>query len=198
MKNLCAFFIALGGIFVLGPQVFAHEAHQHGHAYMNVSVEGKKVEIELVSPLANVISFEHAPETDAQKKEVRDMAAVMRKAETLFLLPAEAGCQVVEVSLESSVIDDDLLASGEAGKTHAHHEGHKHEAEEHDGHDHGHGHADLEVEVSFMCRHPEKLRGVTVDLFRAFPNLHEIEVQMVTPGGQKAAELTPESNTLRW
>ncbi|MDR1368204.1 MAG: DUF2796 domain-containing protein [Candidatus Accumulibacter sp.] len=202
MKILRIFFIVLGGFVVLGAPAFAREAHVHGLAHMNVGVEGEKVEIKLVSPLANVISFEYRPETDAQKKEVRNMAAVMRKADSLFVLSAEAGCRLKEVSLESGVMDDCMLSSGGAGCAeiaHARHEGGKREAHEHGASgDHDHGHAGLEVEVSFMCRHPEKLNSMKVDLFRVFPNLHEMEVQMVIPGGQKAAELTPESNTLRW
>ena len=49
-----------------------------------------------------------------------------------------------------------------------------------------------------MCRHPEKLNSVTVNLFKVFPGLRQMEVQMVTPKGQKAAKLTPESNVIQW
>jgi hypothetical protein len=152
------------------------------------------VEIEFVSPLANVISFEHAPETDAQKQEVRDMAAVLRKADALFVPPAQAECRLDKVSLESGVIEDDLLFPDGGG--HAENAHGKREGGEHDGHEDGH--SDLEAEIVFICGHPEKLSGMTVELFRVFPNLREVEARMVTPAGQKAAELTPEANMLRW
>ncbi|MDR2489479.1 MAG: DUF2796 domain-containing protein [Desulfovibrio sp.] len=200
MKKFCSFFIVLGGFFVFGVQTFANEAHVHGVTNMNVTVEGGKVEIELKSPLANFISFEHEPETDAQKKEVRAMGETLRKADSLFLFPVEAGCKLEEVSLESGVIDDHLLnadASGHAPKTHGRHEGRGHADHGHSGKDE-HGHADIEVEVSFMCRNPEKLTKLQVNMFSAFPSLHEIEVQMLTPAEQKAAELTPEANTITW
>jgi hypothetical protein len=169
---------------------FAHAAHEHGVAHMNLAVEGRQVEIELETPLANVLSFEHAPETDAQKQEIRTMAAVMHKAEELFVFPAAAQCRVETVSLESAAISDDLLApKASAEPTEQARDGEPTDEE---------AHADLDVEISFLCLQPEQLNSLTVNLFSAFPNLQEVEVQLVTPHGQKAAEATPASNVLRW
>jgi hypothetical protein len=190
MKKTLGFLAVAGIILTFGSSAFAHGAHEHGVAHMNLAVEGQKVEIELETPLANILSFEHAPETDTQKKEVRDMAAVMRKADMLFIFPAEAQCRVEKVSLESEAISDELLASKASGPTEKAHGGEKKDGEE--------SHADLDVEISFLCRHPEKLNSVTVNLFSVFPNLREVEVQLVTPKGQKAAEATPTSNRIRW
>ena len=185
MKKPFGYFVVMGLALALAASAYAHEAHEHGLAHMNLVVEGQTVEIELITPLANVISFEYAPETEAQKKEVRDMAAVIRKADALFIPSVAAQCQMADVFLESGVIDDALLSPAGAG--------HAEKAHEHDD-----GHGDLEVEVSFICRQPEKLNSVAVELFRAFPDLHEVEVRMVTPKGQGAAELTAKSNVIRW
>ncbi len=193
MRKAFGLFVVVG-LLAIGAPALAHEAHVHGVAHMNVTVEGKEVEIEWETPLANLLSFEHAPETEAQKEEVRTMAAGLRKADSLFILPAEARCRLKSVSLESEVLDDALLSpagSRRAEKAHA-----KERAP--DGKKHTEGHADLDMEVSFVCDNPEKLNSLRVDVFRAFPNLHELEVQMVTPRGQSAAELTPEADTLRW
>lgn len=186
--------LVIGGLLTLGAPALAHEAHEHGVAHMNVSVDGRTVEIELETPLANVISFEHAPETEAQKQEVRAMAALLHKADNLFILPAEAQCRLNKVSLESEVLNDGLLSP--AGSPHAETADKKEHAP--DGDEHGEAHGDLDMEVSFVCSNPEKLNSLRVDLFRVFPNLREVEVQMVTPKGQSAAELIPESNMLRW
>jgi hypothetical protein len=190
MKKTLRFLVVAVTILGFGSSAFAHEAHEHGVAHMNLAVEGQKVEIELETPLANVLSFEHAPETDAQKKEVRDMAVVMQKADALFIFPAEAQCRVEKVFLESKAISNDLLAPNASGHTEKAHGGEKKDGEE--------THADLDVEISFLCLHPEKVNSVTVNLFSAFPSLQEVEVQLVTPKGQKAAEATPTSNILRW
>lgn len=197
MKKLLASFALIGVFLTFGFPASAHEAHVHGLARMNLAVDGQEVEIELDSPLANFVSFEHEPETDAQKQEVRAMAATLQKAETLFILPVEAKCRLEKVSLESEAIGDELLSTEKPGQAESKHE-HSHDGHSHDEHEEHGEHGDIEVEISFVCLAPEKLNGMTVDLFRAFPDLHKVEVQMVTSGKQGAAELVPESNALRW
>jgi hypothetical protein len=180
--------VAAVGVMIPDAPVSAHEAHVHGLARMNLVVEGQTVDIDLRMSLADVLSFEHEPETDAQRKEDRDMVSVMRKADALFVLPPDAGCRLGEVSLESDAVSDAALSPG-GGRGEK-----EHDADHHDGH----GHGDLDVEISFTCRNPEKLNGIRVGMFGAFPNLRKMEVRMVTPGGQSAATLTPESPVVRW
>ena len=166
----------------------AHSAaHEHGVAYMELEVDGREVEIELDSALYNFISFENEPKTGAQKQEVRAMAARLYKAETLFLFPAQAMCRQKDVDLDSDVIDDDLL---ELKRSRSVRRDRSHSRQR--------GHGNLEAEFTFTCRHPERLNGVTVALFKDFPNLRQIQVRMSTPRGKKAATLSPRSNTLRW
>ncbi|MDR2055318.1 MAG: DUF2796 domain-containing protein [Desulfovibrio sp.] len=197
MKKSMLFASVTVCLITAGVPAFAHEAHEHGTARINLSVEGQKVEIGLETPLASLISFEHAPETDAQKKELRDMATIMRKADTLFIFPTEARCRLEKVSLESEAISDGLLSP--AGTPAAGAKGGKGETgSPGDKREDGEGHADLDAEISFICRHPEKLNRIEVDMFKAFPNLKEIEIQMVTPKGQGAAELTPQANVVKW
>lgn len=213
-----------GGLIMFAAAAMAHGPHEHGVAHMNLSVEGKKVEIEVKSPLANFISFEHAPETEAQKKEVREMASVLNGADKLFIFPKEAQCGLEHVELTSAVIDHELLTAGgaadhdEATEGHAAvretaHEGHEghdchnhdchdrdghdHDGHDHDGHD-GAGHGNIDIDVSFVCAVPSRLNSVEVGLFKHFPALNEIEVQMITPKGQGAAELTKEAGVIKW
>ncbi|MDR1947373.1 MAG: DUF2796 domain-containing protein [Desulfovibrio sp.] len=206
MKNI-VLFVAVACASAFGRPASAHEAHEHGTARLNLSVEGQRVEIKLETPLANLISFEHAPSTDAQKKEVRDMAAALHKADTLFIFPAEARCRLEKVSLESEVLSADLLAAagasaGLAGKD-AIHKGasHKDAAEKAPAggkEEGGETHADLDAEITFLCDNSENLKRIEVRMFAQFPDLREIEVQTVTPGRQGAAELTPQSNVIGW
>ncbi|MDR3357324.1 MAG: DUF2796 domain-containing protein [Desulfovibrio sp.] len=201
MKKTMLFASAIACLVAAGPPAFAHEAHEaheHGTARVNLGVEGRQVEIALETPLASLISFEHTPETDAQKKEARGMATIMRKADTLFIFPAEALCRLEKVELESEAIGDDLLSpsgtSAAAGARRGEGKAGSHDDKKKDGE----GHADLEATISFTCRNPEKLNRITVEMFKAFPNLKEIEMQMITPKGQGAAELTPRSNVAEW
>ncbi|MDR3175147.1 MAG: DUF2796 domain-containing protein [Desulfovibrio sp.] len=188
MNKILVFCAVIGSFWGFESFASTHEAHEHGLARMDLVVEGKEVEIEISGALDNFLSFEHKPETDAQRKEVRDMAALMRNAGALFVFPAEARCRLEKLSLDSEILGKDLLAPEGSKQRDAH----EHGREAHE--DHG----DLDADASFICLSPEKLTGVTVNMFSVFPNLRRMEVRMVTPKGQKAAELSPEANILRW
>ncbi|MDR0465807.1 MAG: DUF2796 domain-containing protein [Deltaproteobacteria bacterium] len=171
-------------------------AHEHGAARMNVAADGDQVSISLESPLENLLPFEHVPTTPEQRKQVADMARRMHGAETLFQLTPAAQCRLEKVRLASEKLDPALLdphgapeavqADGEkdpSGK------GKKAGKEEH---------GDLDADFLFMCAKAEKLAGVEVLLFAEWPGLKKIEVQAVTPKGQRAARLTATKRMLTW
>jgi hypothetical protein len=192
MKTSRLSFSALAILAVLALPARAHGPHEHGIARMNVGIEGNRVTIDLESPLANFLSFEHAPENDAQRQEMRNMAVALRKAENFFLFPGKAACSQESADLKSEAIPADLFAPDGArpAATPSPAEGAEGEGEEE--------HADLDAAFSFRCARPEELRSLDVRLFASFPNLRKVEVQLVTPRGQKAAELTPYSTSLAW
>jgi hypothetical protein len=194
VKHSILFTAALVCAALSAAPALADKAHRHGAARMDLAVEGRGVEIELEVPLADLVAFEHAPETDAQREAVMVAAAIMHDAGRLFTFPAEADCSPERISLESEVVDGELLAAPGA---HAH--GAKGKTGRHDGHEKAEEvHADLDAEWIFICRNPEKLKSIEVGLFKHFPSLQEIAVQMLTPAGQGAAELTPQSSVIRW
>lgn len=87
---------------------------------------------------------------------------------------------------------------------HGHAEGHGHDArdgdaigEAHHAHDAA-THSDITAEYHFHCEWPDRLEGVEVGLFEAFPATTRLRVQFVTDEGQGAAELTPENRLVRF
>lgn len=176
----------------------AHGPHEHGAARLDVAVDGSTVSIDLESPLANALPFEHAPSTPAQRQAVQDMAATLHKADTIFVLPAAAQCIVKEVKLESAALPAELLAASAAHQPakseHAEHADHASQAD----HATEAEHADLDASFIFECAKPDALNGMDVNLFSAWPALHELRVQIASPTGQHAAELTPKAHTLKW
>lgn len=44
------------------------EAHVHGEANLNIIIDGEQIVAEFISPLANLLGFEHEPETTEQKQ----------------------------------------------------------------------------------------------------------------------------------
>ncbi|WP_020506347.1 DUF2796 domain-containing protein [Lamprocystis purpurea] len=164
-----------------------HGAHEHGVGSLTLALDGKEMEIELESPAANLVGFEHAPKDDAQRAALERAVALLKDGERLFSFPKAAGCRLTAASVSSS-----LLGHEPAEK--ADHEDHKAHAEAPSAaadHDAEHeSHADLDADYDFECTHPEKIDQVEVGLFAAFPATERLKVQYVTARGQGGAELT--------
>ena len=192
------FFLCLLYVLLLPmiPFVYAHEAHEHGAAQLNIAVDGAQVSISLESPLANLLPFEHIPTTAEQKKQVKNMARRMRQAATLFQLTPAAECRFVMATLASDKLDAELLdptiplesARADEGKAQSGKE--KKTAKEE--------HGDLDANFSFICAKPNDLNSVDIRLFAVWPNLEKIEVRAATPKGQRAAGLTAKKHVVSW
>ncbi|MDR2351674.1 MAG: DUF2796 domain-containing protein [Deltaproteobacteria bacterium] len=193
-----------------------HPAHVHGVASLNVTIENNTVDIDFDGPLASFISFEHAPSTPAQTNEMKDMATKLRNSAALFVFPLNLGCKPGTVNMEGENIPEDILGHPHAASAHEHgdhdhgdhdHGDHDHGDHDHGDHDHGdhdHGedeygeHSDIEVEFSFNCSSLGTSGQVEVALFKVFPNLNELNVQLISPKGQSGVKLTPKDNILKW
>ena len=153
-------------------------AHVHGIAHMTLAAEGAKVLIELASPAASLIGFEHAPRTDEERATLALAKDNLMAGDAMIRLNIEARCR-----LEAAEIDAAFSEVGEGrGAEHAH---------DHDA-DHGEdGHADFVVRYSFACDRPEALGSAALGIFSGFPALERVLMQYVTAEGQGGAELTP-------
>lgn len=185
---------ACAALLVATPTL-AHEPHEHGAARLDIAVDGSTVTIDLESPLANALPFEHAPSTPAQREAVQNMAATLHRADKIFILPAAAQCRLKKVTLESASLPADLLSAKAAQQPakaeHPDHDEHANNATEAE-------HADLDASFVFECAKPDALKGMDVNLFSAWPALHELRVQIASPTGQHAAELNAKAHTLQW
>jgi hypothetical protein len=162
-----------------------HGAHMHGVSQLNIAVEGKTIEMELVSPASDIVGFEHAAKTDAEKKAVEQASETLSKGLTVFSFPADGKCAVEEVDVRST-----LEATRET-----HHGGHAHD-EKAPGHA-PETHAEFHVHYHFHCENPAAVTYLDVKLFDHFKTMREIEVQALTTQGQRAQELTPGAARLK-
>ncbi len=159
--------------------------HEHGVAQLNVALDGKTLELELDSPAMNLVGFEHAASTDADKAAVAKARAQLEKPLELFALPVTAGCSVASQELRSPLFGDKAPA-------HAHKEKAGHE------HEHEHGHADIHAHYQLSCEKPVLLKLLTLaEFFKRFPATQKIQVQLIGPDGQKGADLAPASAELK-
>lgn len=154
-------------------------AHEHGVAQLNVALDGNTLEIELESPAMNLVGFEHAPSSDADKAAISQARDQLNKPLVLFSLNSG------ECSLSSSELESPLFADGHAEAEHEHE--HEHAADEHE-----HEHSEIHAHYSFTCKQPEALQQLDLaQLFKQFPATHKIQLQLIGPTGQQGAELSP-------
>ena len=149
-------------------------AHEHGVAKLNVVLDGNTLELELDSPAMNLVGFEHAASSDADKAKVAAVRQQLEQPLKLFGLSAAANCKEEQQELESPLF-------GDAPK-----------ADDDDEHAHGHPHRDIGAHYQLTCANPDKLAQVDLaPLFKAFPATQKINVQLIGPNGQKGVETTP-------
>ena len=163
-----------------------HGAHQHGVAKLLVAVDGKALEITLESPLDNLLGFERAPRSDAERTAVRNMAQRFHAAAGLFTPTAAAGCVVQGAELSSEVLAPALLVKDGGGAA---------AAKPIQG---GDGHAELQATVRFVCANPAALKGVGVGLFKVFPKFRQIDASVASGSGQRGSRLSAKQPQLNW
>ena len=161
-----------------------HGAHVHGHAELAVAMDGPALEINLTSPAANFLGFEHAPQTQEQEAAVEVLEKTLADPANLFEISAAAECALTASKIE--------MGGLEAG--HHDHEEHGHTDHDHDAHDHegkDERHTDIEARYSLTCAKPGALKSITVSVFSEFSGFEEIDAVILSEAGQSAQELDP-------
>ncbi|WP_260958082.1 DUF2796 domain-containing protein [Pseudomonas citri] len=157
-------------------------AHEHGVARLNASLDGEILELELDSPAMNLVGFEHAATSDADKAKVAAIRAKLEKPAALINL-ADAKCSLEQQELESPLFGDEP--------------GHEEHAEEAD--EDGHEHSEIHAHYQFRCVAPGSLTHLNLaPLFQIFPATQKVLVQLVGPNGQQGGEVTAAAPTLKF
>ena len=94
--------------FILASPALAEEAqhrqlgpHVHGQGTLDIAIEGKKIQMELVVPGMDIVGFEHVASTDEQKAAVEKAKAKLTDVLSVFKLPAAAQCKAEAANVES-------------------------------------------------------------------------------------------------
>lgn len=143
--------------------------------------------MELDAPGADVVGFEHAPETDADLAAARAAIATLENPLALFAPPAAAGCTLTSAEVK-------LVALGPDGAEEIEVKGHGHSHSHGHSHDDDHGHTEFRAEYRLACADPARLTGLDLaPWFAAFPANAEVEINLVTDAGGAAFEATPDA-----
>jgi hypothetical protein len=134
--------------------------HVHGMAQLQLALVEQALEIELTSPALDLLGFEHAPRTPAERERLAAALAQLRDIDRVVELPAAARC-----TPEPARID--------AGHEHEH----EHEQSEH---------RDITVHYRFHCAAPQRLTRLKLTLFATFPAIERVRSEWLTAGAQGA------------
>lgn len=179
------FLSTLAG-FVIASAALAAEprrelgSHQHGHGRLNIAVENGRVSMDLDVPGADILGFEHKPNTPDQKAAFEAAKAKLADALSLFRIPAAAGCNVKEAKVSLEAEHDEMKP--EAGVT-------AHAGDEHH-------HSDFNVDYSLECQSPAGFTRIDFDYFKAFAGAQVLDVTVITPKGQNSYVITREKPVL--
>lgn len=181
------------------------QQHVHGQGELLVSQEGSMLHLQLVLPAADVLGFEHEPETTEQLNSQNLLSE--RFTLNTNVIDVEGKCELVGVEHTLEAHEDHHKSDHEdAHDAHSgdHDEAHKSEHalhkehDEHEGHDEHEeeNHQNIEVEYQFRC--DDAVSGIAVTLFESMPSLSAIQAQWITERGQGLSELSAGQPTLRW
>ena len=174
------------------------DAHEHGHGMFRMAIEDDHAVIEIEVPAADIVGFEHAPSTAAQRAAMADAAAVLSRPDTLFAIPESAGCAIGQVEIGFGATGGHRHEHG--GDDHEDHEDHdehgdedEHE-EDHDEHAGGYHegeetHSEVTAHYRLACENPGAIDRIEFGYFDAFPDAEELEVVVLSAAGQSAGEV---------
>lgn len=158
---------------VCGGTAWAGKAHEHGVVKLDVALDGNKLTVAMEIPLDNLLGFERAPRTDAERKAAADVLARLRspsQGKPLLAVDAAAQCSLSKAEVQAPVLEPGAKA--------------------------GDGHADVDADYEFSCAKPAELRSLTIGLFDAYKRIQRIDAQVAGAKGQSKATLKRPANSV--
>lgn len=163
-------------------------AHEHGRGTLNIAIEGARLSMELEAPGADIVGFEHKAKTPEQRAAVEAAKKQLAAPQTLFQLPASAGCVLTSARVvlegEGSERAHDAEGHGHGDHGHKDHDDKHHDAKA----DHGVEHSGFAAEYDFDCTAPARLTIVGFDYFKVFTGAQRLDVTVITAKGQSKFE----------
>lgn len=157
------------------PAWSAGQTHEHGAMKLDVTIDGSNLVIAMEAPLDNLLGFERAPRTDAERQAAAAVLARLRnpgQSPALFVPDAAALCTLRKAQVQAPVLEPGAKAGS------------------------GSEHADLDASYEFSCAQPGELRSLQVGLFDAYKRIRRVDVQVAGPRGQSKVTLKRPARTV--
>lgn len=169
-----------------------HGAHVHGVAWLDVALDGARLEIGFKGTGADLAGLEGAPADAADVAKIEAARRTLADAAALFAFEPAGACRLDGAPAVEPPASA-LRAPGDAAGDHAHDHAHDHDHDHDHGHDHDHAkehaHGDWAATYAFNCAATPT--ALTLVLFDRYPELVEVRAQVLAPGVQTAFEATP-------
>ncbi len=142
-----------------------------GHARLNILVSGSSVEIELYTPMVNIVSFEGGPSSEEQHTEIETVKSWLAEFNNVFKLDAVAECVAVVAEINTANIDESNKVDN--AKL-----------------------AEFDAYYVLECANFEERNELVVKLFSDYPIHKEIFTKRQGVGKTKYSKLTPKDNSM--
>ena len=156
------------------------DAHVHGMAEINIAVEGNKADVEFRAPAENIMGFEHEAKSESDKKK-RDAAlrTLQTKMSQMVLFDPKLSCQFSDA--KTAVVEE------KEGKTAQEPKDQKKAGE----------HREVRATWSVACDKPLAGSRVTFGVTKVFPEIHEINIQVLSDTKQSGATIKKDQGDVR-
>ena len=162
-----------------------HKTHVHGISNLTIAFENNILQIQLDTPLKDLVGFEGKPNTKTQKEDLKNASETLKNWRNIFTFKS-GSCIKKNISVSSEHNNDDH------SKKHKKHHSHKHKNHivENDIH------SELKVFYEFNCSNFNKFSFIKVRLFEKFTRIQKVNAQWVNINGQGQKVLDKKQNLL--
>lgn len=161
----------------------AGKAHEHGVVRADIGVEAGRITVSLELPLHDLVGFERAARTDAERTAVAAALGKLQEAAKLVRVDGAGGCGPARVELLAPVWGVGGAATAGLASSSVSAAAPSKPAAQPPAKA-GDEHADLLATYELRCSSSDRLTHLELGLFDAFTRIRRIEVQAVTPKGQ--------------
>jgi hypothetical protein len=172
MKQIIPLLIALFALPVSAKIARQHAAHQHGTGKLGIAFEGQNGTGDFRIATSSIMGFEYTPKTGREKKlKEMQLDLLENKINDMISFPQELKCVFKK---EKMVVEKDEKESKELHAVHR----------------------DLTAVFDISCEKSPLGSKITFNFQKYFPNIHDLDVDVLIGDLQKAVEVKSSGTVL--
>lgn len=174
-----------------------HGVHQHGVAQLLVIKELTDLQLELRSPAANLLGFEHVAQTREERAAVAVTRQKLMKAQALFVFDSD-NCKLQHVKIDTAAVDESTVEHRHHPETAVTDHGDITDDSDVTGHGGIADHGDIVAVYRYQCQQNAKIESLGIEMLVQFPGITMLEVQAMVDGQQQAMSLDKKNRIINF